>query len=60
VIAVNTTNTSLQAKITVEGIGGRSPVIVGGGQVIGSDDQGFADNFGPLAARVYILPPAGW
>mgnify|MGYP003694040169 CR=1 FL=1 len=22
--------------------------------------QGFADNFGPLAARVYIIPPAGW
>jgi hypothetical protein len=60
VVAVNTTNTSLQAKITVDGIGGRSPVIVGGGQVIGSDDTGFADNFGPLAARVYILPPAGW
>jgi hypothetical protein len=60
VIAVNTTNTTLQAKISVEGIGGRSPVIVGGGQVVGADDTGFADNFGPLAARVYIIPPAGW
>jgi hypothetical protein len=35
-------------------------VVVGGGQVVGADDTGFADNFGPLAARVYILPPAGW
>ena len=60
VIAVNTTYTTLQAKISVEGIGGRSPVVVGGGQVVGADDTGFADNFGPLAARVYILPPAGW
>ena len=60
VIAVNTTNTTLQAKITVPGIGGRSPVVVGGGQVVGADDTGFADNFGPLAARVYIIPPAGW
>ena len=60
VIAVNTTNTSLQAKISVDGIAGRSPVVVGGGQVVGADDTGFADNFGPLAARVYILPPAGW
>ena len=60
VIAVNTTDTALQAKITVEGIAGRSPVIVGGGQVVGADDTGFADNFGPLAARVYIIPPAGW
>jgi hypothetical protein len=60
VIAVNTTNTSLQAKITVDGIAGRSPVVVGGGQVVGADDTGFADNFGPLSARVYILPPPGW
>ncbi len=60
VIAVNTTETTLQAKITVPGIGGRSPVVVGGGQVVGADDTGFADNFGPLAARVYIIPPAGW
>ncbi len=60
VIAVNTTDTTLQTKITVPGIGGRSPVIVGGGQVIGADDTGFADSFGPLAARVYIIPPAGW
>ena len=42
------------------GIGGRSPVVVGGGTVIGADDQGFSDSFGPLAARVYIIPPAGW
>jgi len=60
VIAVNTTNTSLQAKISVDGIAGRSPVVVGGGQVVGADDTGFADNFGPLTARVYILPPPGW
>jgi hypothetical protein len=60
VIAVNTTNTSLQAKISVDGIAGRSVVVVGGGQVVGADDTGFADNFGPLAARVYILPPPGW
>jgi len=60
VIAVNTTDTTLQAKITVPDIAGRSPVIVDGGQVIGADDTGFADSFGPLAARVYIIPPAGW
>jgi hypothetical protein len=60
VIAVNTSNAALETKIAVEGIAGRSPVVVGGGQVIGADDTGFADNFGPLAARVYIIPPAGW
>ena len=60
VIAVNTTSAAVEAKITVDGIAGRSPVVVGGGQVIGADDTGFADNFGPLAARVYIVPPAGW
>jgi hypothetical protein len=60
VIAINTSSTALQAKITVDGIAGRSVVVVGGGQVVGADDTGFADNFGPLAARVYIIRPAGW
>jgi len=60
VIAVNTSDSTVQAKISVPGIGGRSPVVVGGGTVIGADDQGFSDSFGPLAARVYIIPPAGW
>ena len=22
--------------------------------------QGFSDSFGPLAARVYVIPPQGW
>ncbi len=60
VIAVNTTDSTVQAKISVDGIAGRSVNIFGGGAVVGSDDQGFSDNFGPLAARVYVVPPAGW
>src|SRR5205823_926984 len=60
VIAVNTTAATVQAKVSVPGIGGRSPVVVGGGAVVGADDQGFSDSFGPLAARVYIIPPTGW
>jgi hypothetical protein len=60
VIAVNTTGATAQAKITLDGIAGRSTVIVGGGQVLGADDTGFTDSFGPLAAKVYIIPPAGW
>jgi hypothetical protein len=59
VIAVNTSDTTLQARINVEGIGGRSAMVFGGGAV-GADDQGFSDTFSPLAARVYIIPPAGW
>jgi hypothetical protein len=60
VIAVNTAESTVQAKVSVPGIGGRSPVIVGGGTVIGADDHSFTDSFGPLAAKVYIIPPAGW
>jgi hypothetical protein len=60
VIAVNTTETIVQARISVEGIAGRSATVLGGGTPIGADDQGFSDSFGPLAARVYIIPPAGW
>jgi hypothetical protein len=61
VIAVNTSETTVQAKISVEGIAGRSATVLGGGgAAVGSDDQGFSDSFGPLDARVYIIPPAGW
>jgi hypothetical protein len=61
VIAVNTSETTVQARINVDGIAGRSATLLGGsGPAIGADDQGFSDSFGPLAARVYIIPPAGW
>jgi len=35
-------------------------VLGGGGPAVASDDQGFSDSLGPLAARVYVIPPAGW
>ena len=61
VIAVNTSETTVQARINVDGIAGRSATVLGGGgPAIGADDHGFSDSFGPLAARVYIIPPAGW
>jgi hypothetical protein len=61
VIAVNTSSSTLQAKISVEGIAGRSATVLGGGgPAVASDDQGFSDSLGPLAARVYVIPPAGW
>jgi hypothetical protein len=60
VIAVNTTSTTVQSKISVEGIAGRSATVFGGAAAIAADAQGFSDSFGPLAARVYIIPPQGW
>ncbi len=61
VIAVNTSQMTVQAKINVDGIAGRSATVLGGGSpAVGADDHGFSDSFGPLAARVYIIPPAGW
>ena len=60
VIAVNTSETTVQAKITVEGIAGRSATILGGGPAVAADAEGFSDSFGPLAARVYVIPPQGW
>jgi len=60
VIAVNTSQTTVQAKITVEGIAGRSAMTLGGGTAVAADAEGFSDSFGPLAARVYIIPPQGW
>jgi hypothetical protein len=60
VIAVNTGYDTVQAKVSVDGIAGRSATIVGDGTVLGSDDTGFTDTFGPLAAKVYVIPPQGW
>jgi hypothetical protein len=60
VIAVNTTQSTVQAKITVEGIAGRSATVFGGGSAIAADGEGFSDSFAPLAARVYVIPPQGW
>jgi len=62
VIAVNTAEATVQARITVDGIGlaGRSATVLGTGNAVGSDDTGFSDTFGPLAARVYVVPPQGW
>ena len=61
VIAVNTSGAPVQAHITVEGIAGRSAVVLDGGSpAIGADNTGFSDTFAPLAARVYVIPPAGW
>jgi hypothetical protein len=60
VIAVNTSQETLQARISVDGIAGRSALVSGEDRVVGSDERGFSDTFGPLAARVYVIPPHGW
>jgi hypothetical protein len=61
VIAVNTSTTeATQARITVEGISGRSATVLGDGTVVGADDTGFTDTFAPLAAKVFVIPPQGW
>jgi hypothetical protein len=61
VIAVNTSSTTVTARIDVDGINGRSATVLGGsGSAVASDDKGFSDTFGPLDARVYVIPPAGW
>lgn len=62
VIVVNTSEATVEAKISVEGIAGKPATILGGGEspAVASDDHGFVDSFGPLAARVYVVPPDGW
>jgi hypothetical protein len=61
VIAVNTSTTeTVQTRITVEGISGRSATVLGEGTVVGADDTGFTDTFAPLAAKVFVIPPQGW
>jgi hypothetical protein len=60
VIAVNTSESAARARISVEGIEGRTAMIFGEDEVVASDAQGFAASFGPLAAHVYVFPPRGW
>jgi hypothetical protein len=60
VIAVNTTSSPVQAKLSVEGIAGRSLTNLTDGGVVAADGDGFSDTLGPLAARVYVAPPPGW
>ena len=60
VIVVNTTAAVLNARITVDGIAGRSGRVYGSEETVGAEDSGFTDTFGPLAARVYVFPPSGW
>jgi hypothetical protein len=60
VIVVNTTASVLNARITVDGIAGRSGRVYGSEETVGAEDSGFTDTFGPLAARVYVFPPSGW
>ncbi|HEY6067938.1 MAG TPA: hypothetical protein VIU81_04525 [Gaiellaceae bacterium] len=60
VIAVNTSDATVHAQISVPGIAGRSLHVYGGGDARGSGASSFGDVFGPLAARVYVVPPAGW
>ena len=61
VIAVNTSSTTVTARINVDGISGRSATVLGGsGPAVATEDKGFSDTFGPLDARLYVIPPAGW
>jgi hypothetical protein len=61
VVAVNTSTTdTVQTRISVEGISGRSATVLGEGTVVGGDDTGFTDTFAPLAAKVFVIPPQGW
>jgi hypothetical protein len=61
VIGVNTSDATVQAKITVDGIGGRSATVFDDDRrAITSEGEGFSDSFGPFAARVYVIPLRGW
>jgi hypothetical protein len=62
VIAVNTAEETVQTRISVEGIAGRSAMIfgAGAGPAKAADGRGLVDSLGPLAVRVYLFPPHGW
>jgi hypothetical protein len=58
VIAVNPGRASAQTTISVPGLGGRTLTVLDEQRQIASDGDSFADALPPLAARIYVAPPA--
>ncbi len=59
VIAVNPRFTAQSARITVPGLDGRTLTVFGEDRTVSATGNVIAETFPALAARVYILPPAG-
>jgi hypothetical protein len=59
VAAVNAGRTPTSARITVDGVAGRTLGVVGEGRTVTAANGAFTETFAPLAAHVYVLGPAG-
>jgi hypothetical protein len=57
VIAVNPTRADVHATLTASGLDGRTLSALGEGRTIGAAGKSFADDFGPLAAHLYVAAP---
>jgi hypothetical protein len=58
VVAVNSSYSPAQARISVSGLGGRPLSVFDEGRTVASQGDTFTDGFAPLAAHVYVAAPA--
>jgi hypothetical protein len=58
VVAVNSGPSPARADFELPGLDGRALRVIGEGRSVGPDGEAFADDFAPLAAHVYVAPPA--
>jgi hypothetical protein len=60
VIAVNSSWSAVNAKMSVPGLNGRPLSVMGESRRVNSDGNTFADRFAPMAVHLYIAAPAGF
>jgi hypothetical protein len=58
VIAVNPTSAAVTAQIAVSGLGSRTLTVLGESRTLTPRGGAFTEPFPPLAARIYVAPPA--
>ena len=58
VFAVNPTQKSVHARIRAEGLHAGSAVVIGENRSVDISGGAIADDFGPRAVHLYVVPPA--
>jgi hypothetical protein len=59
VLAVNSSWTTVNAKMSIPALNGRPLSVMGESRRVNSDGNTFADRFAPMAVHLYIAAPAG-
>jgi hypothetical protein len=58
-VAINPGTAAVDAAVRVAGLGGRAAAVAGESRSVAASGDALRDHFEPLAAHVYLVPPAG-